>query len=464
MSRRGWALFVAMSVIWDVPYLLIKVAVEGLAPVSLVFLCCAIAATLLGPRALARGHVRPVLRRSRPLLLFTALEMTGPWLLLAYAEQTLSSSLTGLLVASVPMVAVLAGRLAGGADRLDGVRLLGLCLGMVGVAALLGPALGSGDLLAVGAVALVVLGYATGPLVVTKALDGVSSTGVNTVALTVTALVYLPFAAPSLAGDPLPSRPVVVSVVLPSRLCTVATLLLFFALIREAGPNRALAITVVNPAVAVALGIVALGEPLTAGMVVSFSLVLTGAGARHAPQPVGRGRRRGRRADLAVGSGLAVADEEADDDAEDAQGEVDEVVEHDLVAGRHQPEQHGLGERHQTDHQVGDPDPTDDRAGDPQVAREPGVEQQPAGEQVDAVLGDVDVEDAEQGLLTEDQSDQSDEDDARPDHLGVEPHHVGHRCASGVRTRAKTAPVAAAWTYLSTRSTAQSFLLQVPGS
>ncbi len=78
MSRRGWALFVAMSVIWGVLYLLIKVAVEELAPVSLVFLRCAIAAALLAPWALARGHVRPVLRHWRPLLLFTALEMTGP--------------------------------------------------------------------------------------------------------------------------------------------------------------------------------------------------------------------------------------------------------------------------------------------------------------------------------------------------------------------------------------------------
>jgi drug/metabolite transporter (DMT)-like permease len=277
VSRRGWALFIAMSVIWGVPYLLIKVAVEELDPVTLVFLRCAIAAALLLPWALARGHVRPVLRHWKPLLLFTVLEMTGPWLLLAYAEQTLSSSLTGLLVASVPMVAALAGRLVGEADRLDAVRLVGMGVGMVGVAALLGLDLGAGDLLAVGAVALVVLGYATGPLVVTMALDGVSSTGVNAVALTLTALVYLPFAAPALAVDPVPSPRVGVAVVLLALVCTVAALLLFFALIREAGPNRALTITFVNPAVAVLLGIVALGEPLTAGMLIGFPLVLVGA-------------------------------------------------------------------------------------------------------------------------------------------------------------------------------------------
>lgn len=276
MSRRGWALFVAMSVIWGIPYLLIKVAVEELSPPALVFLRCALAAALLVPWALARGQLWPVLRHWRPLLLFTALEMTGPWLLLAYAEQTLSSSLTGLLVAVVPIVAAVAGRLAGERDRLDIGRIAGMALGMVGVAALLGLDVGGGELLAVGAVALVVIGYGTAPLIVTRALDGVPSTGVNAWALAITALVYLPFAGPDLAGAPMPSGDVVTAVALLALVCTVAALLLFFALIREVGPNRALVITFVNPAVAVFLGITLLGEPLTVGVLVGFPLVLVG--------------------------------------------------------------------------------------------------------------------------------------------------------------------------------------------
>ncbi len=277
MSRRGWSLFVAMSLIWGLPYLLIKVAVDDLPPATLVFLRTAIAAAVLLPWALARGHLRPTLRHWRPLLLFTLFEMTAPWFLLAYAEQDLSSSLTGLLIAVVPIVAAFAGRLAGEADRLDAVRVTGMVLGMVGVATLLGLDVTGGQLLAVAAVAVVVVGYGTAPLIVTRRLAGVPSTGINAVALLVTSLVWLPVAATQLLGLSPPSGEVVVSVLLLALLCTVAALLLFFALIREVGPNRALVITFVNPAVAVALGIAVLGEPLTTGTLVGFPLVLLGS-------------------------------------------------------------------------------------------------------------------------------------------------------------------------------------------
>jgi drug/metabolite transporter (DMT)-like permease len=276
MSRRGWALFVAMSVIWGLPYLLIKVSVEELAPTTLVFLRTAIAAVLLVPWALSRGELRPVLRHWRALLAFTALEMTGPWLLLAYAEQDLSSSLTGLLVAVVPIVAAVAGRLAGEDDRLDATRIAGMVLGLVGVGLLLGLDVGGGQALAVGAVALVVLGYGTAPLIVKRRLSEVPSTGVNAWAVLITALVYLPFAGPRLSEAGVPSGRVVLAVLVLALVCTVAALLLFFALIHEVGPNRALVITFVNPAVAVLLGITLLSEPLTVGMVVGFPLVLLG--------------------------------------------------------------------------------------------------------------------------------------------------------------------------------------------
>ena len=265
-----------MSLIWGIPYLLIKIAVEELSPVELVFLRTAIAAAVLVPYAAARGQLRPALRHWRWLLAFTLLEMTGPWFLLAYAEQTLSSSLTGLLVAVVPIVSVVAGRLAGEQDRLDAVRLTGMVLGLAGVATLLGLDVGGGELVAVGAVALVVVGYGTAPLIVSRQLAHVPSSGVSALALLITALVWLPFAGPRLPETGVPSGRVLVAVAVLTLVCTVAALLLFFALILEAGPNRALVITFVNPAVAVVLGILVLGEPLTVGTLVGFPLVLLG--------------------------------------------------------------------------------------------------------------------------------------------------------------------------------------------
>jgi drug/metabolite transporter (DMT)-like permease len=276
VSRRGWALFLTMSLVWGLPYLLIKVAVEELSPPELVLLRCALAAALLLPLAAARGSLRVPRALWGPLALFTLLEMTGPWLLISYAEQTLSSGLAGLLVATVPIVSVVAGRLLGEADRLDAVRVAGLAVGMAGVAALLGLDVGGGELLAAGAMGLVVLGYGTAPLVVTRRLGAVPGVAVSAWALAATAVVYLPFGLPSLLQGPAPSGRAVGSVAALAVLCTAAALVLFFALIHEVGANRALVITFLNPAVAVVLGIAVLGEPLTVGTLVGFPLVLLG--------------------------------------------------------------------------------------------------------------------------------------------------------------------------------------------
>jgi drug/metabolite transporter (DMT)-like permease len=276
VSRRGWLLFVAMSVIWGVPYLLIKVAVGELTPVLVVFGRCVVGAALLLPWTIARGQLRPALRHWRALLLFTVLEMAAPWLLLSYAEQSLSSSLTGLLVATVPFVAALAARLAGEEERLTPVRLLGMALGVVGIAALLGLDIGSVHLTAVLAVALTVLGYATGPMVVSRALPEVPGVAASALALFVTAVAYAPFAIPRLGRVSHASSSAVLSVLALGVLCTALALALFFALIREAGPQRALVITFVNPAVAVLLGVLLLHEPLTLGIGIGLPLVLVG--------------------------------------------------------------------------------------------------------------------------------------------------------------------------------------------
>ncbi len=267
MSRRGWLLFGAMSVIWGVPYLLIKVAVGELSPVVVVFLRCVVGALLLVPWTLARGRLRDALRHWRALLVFTVLEMTAPWLLLSWAELSLSSSLTGLLVAGVPFVAALAARLAGEEERLSPVRIGGMLLGLDVAGAQLG---------AIAAVALVVVGYATAPLVVSRALPGVSGVTASAFALVVTTVVYAPFAVPQLDQAADASVNALVSLLVLGVVCTALALALFFALIREVGPQRALVITFVNPAVAVLLGVLLLDEPFTLGLAVGLPVILLG--------------------------------------------------------------------------------------------------------------------------------------------------------------------------------------------
>ncbi len=147
---------------------------------------------------------------------------------------------------------------------------------MLGVGVLLGLDVGGGDLLAVGAVGLTVLGYATAPLMVSRSLKDVPASGVNATALAATALLYLPIALPRLLDGPAPSAKVSAAIVTLGLVCTALALVLFFALINEVGSNRALVITFVNPAVAVLLGIALLDEPFTAGTAIGFPLVLLG--------------------------------------------------------------------------------------------------------------------------------------------------------------------------------------------
>src|SRR5438552_3515599 len=104
MTRRGWLLFAAMAVIWGIPYLLIKIAVGELTPVTLVFLRTAVGATLLLPIAAARGGLRPLLPYWRWVLAYTVVEVSLPWFLLSDAERRLSSSLTVLLIAAVALI------------------------------------------------------------------------------------------------------------------------------------------------------------------------------------------------------------------------------------------------------------------------------------------------------------------------------------------------------------------------
>ena len=276
MSRRGWLLFVAMCVIWGIPYLLIKVAVDELAPATLVLARTALATLLLLPIALARGQVRPLLARWWPLLVYTVVEICVPWLLLGFAEQRLSSSLTGLLVAAVPLVGAGLARFTADHEPLGVRRVVGLLAGLAGVAALVGFEVDVGDARAVVAVAVVAVCYAVGPIILARSLGDLPGLGVVAVSLALAAVFYVP-AGVSQAPGHWPSGEVVAAVVVLAVVCTAVAFLVFFQLIAEVGPARSTVITYVNPAVAVLLGVVVLDEAFTVVTAVGFALILGGS-------------------------------------------------------------------------------------------------------------------------------------------------------------------------------------------
>jgi drug/metabolite transporter (DMT)-like permease len=288
MSRRGLVLFVAMCVIWGIPYLLIKVALRGFGPVDLVFVRFALGAVLLVPIALSRRvKVGPLLGRWGWIVAYTVIEMGIPWVLLSDAELHISSSLSGLLVSTVPLIGVVIGVLTRSGEHHGWRRILGLAVGLVGAGVLVGFDVSSSTFGAIAEVLVVAMCYATGPYIINRKLSDLPALGVIASSLLLAAIAYAPAAIIQLPHV-WPSGQAIAAVVALGVVCTALAFLIFFALISEIGPVRATVITYVNPAVAVTLGVLLLHERLTAGIVVGFVLILSGSvlAARAAPQRV----------------------------------------------------------------------------------------------------------------------------------------------------------------------------------
>ncbi|MBM3688630.1 MAG: DMT family transporter [Actinobacteria bacterium] len=276
MSRRGLILFAALSIIWGTPYLFIRVAVMSVEPSVMVALRVGLAALLLLPIAAARGEFRGIRPHLPWIALFGLVEITGPFLLLGYAETALTSSTTALLIAVVPIVAAILARCLGLDRHLGWRRILGLAIGFGGVAVLVGLDIAGDQLWAVGAAALTVTGYALGPIVISRRLAEAPSLAVISLALGFNALLYAPIA---LVQRPTTAVPAEAwwSIVVLGILCTAIAFLIFFELVKEVGPSRMTVITFLNPAVAVILGVIVLSEPVTLGLILGFPMVLLGS-------------------------------------------------------------------------------------------------------------------------------------------------------------------------------------------
>jgi drug/metabolite transporter (DMT)-like permease len=297
MSRRGLVLFIAMGVIWGMPYLFIKEAVGSFSPGAVVAGRTLGGALLLLPIAAVQGALRPALAQWKWVVAFAAIEMAGPFMLLSHAEQTLPSGLTGLLVSTVPLVAAVIGFTRGDRGAVRPGRLFGLAAGIAGVALVVG---GGGDgnvsAIAVIEVLLTAVCYAIAPFMIATRLRDVPALGSISLSLAVVGVGYLPVALATQDGSPT-GRSVAALVAL-AVVCTALAFVVFFALIGEIGPTQAPLITYVNPVVALGLGVAVLDERVTGLMLAGIPLILIGcwfaaSGDRHTtaevPEPLPEG-------------------------------------------------------------------------------------------------------------------------------------------------------------------------------
>jgi drug/metabolite transporter (DMT)-like permease len=282
MSKKGLILFLIAGTAWGMPYLFIRIAVEDFSTWTIVFARVVIGAAVLIPIAMKRNVLKPALKAWPYVLAYAVIEMVFPWFLITEAERVINSGLAGLLVATVPFFGLLIGIFYQKDKSLKHPKTLaGLAIGFTGVVLLVGIDALSGhiSLPHVLMIILAAVGYSIAPVIVATKIPQVSGVAVNGLAMAIVAVVYAIPAALALPKEVAANPPVEswLSILGLGVICSAVAFVAFFQLIKEIGSTRSTLVTYMNMAVAVVLGILLLGEPITAGILVGFPLVLIGS-------------------------------------------------------------------------------------------------------------------------------------------------------------------------------------------
>lgn len=281
MSRKSTLIFALVGLLWGIPYLFIKVAVDeetGYAPAIVVFGRVLIGAAILIPLAIKDRSIFDAFRGIKYVAFYALLEMVIPWILIGTAEQKISSGLAGLLIASVPIWSNIITYFQGDVDALKANRLFGIGIGFVGVVLIVGieTLTGSSDPLSILMVIVAAIAYAYAIIMIRNKLPDVSGIAINGVAMALTAIFYLPFTI-ALWPDHTVSPQATYSVIALGIFSTGIAFAFFFTLIADIGPTRASLVTYWNTAVAVVLGVLILSEPITVGIGIGLPLVMLGS-------------------------------------------------------------------------------------------------------------------------------------------------------------------------------------------
>ena len=269
------------GLLWGIPYLFIKVAVDpdgGFSPAIVVCLRTAIGAAILLPWAIRQKTLGDAIRGIRYVAPYAVLEMIGPWILIGTAEQKISSGLAGLLVASVPIWATIFASLKGDKTVWQRKRLFGIAIGFVGLVLVVGieSIKGGSDPISILMVLVASIAYAYAVMFVQSGLPGVSGVAINGVAMLITAIFYLPFTVVQWPSHHI-NQSAIWSVVALGIFSSGIAFAIFFVLVDIIGVARASLVTYLNTAFAVLLGVIILGEPITTGIIIGLPLVLLGS-------------------------------------------------------------------------------------------------------------------------------------------------------------------------------------------
>jgi drug/metabolite transporter (DMT)-like permease len=278
VHRRAWVLIGVLAALWGASYMFIKVGLDDLSPVWIVFVRTVLAALVLCPIALSRGvlgSVRPVIGW---VLALGVVQIAGPFLLIGLGEQHVTSSLAGILVSAVPIFTALLALRFDADERARGWALVGIVIGIGGVALLFGVDLTGGTAAVLGGVGILVasLGYAIAGMVTKHRLHGVAPLAIVSYTMLTAAVLMVPL-LPFSAPDHAPALDTIGAMLALGVGGTGLAFLLFYTLVHEVGPARTTLVAYIAPGFSVAYGALLLDEPITAATVAGLVLILLGS-------------------------------------------------------------------------------------------------------------------------------------------------------------------------------------------
>jgi len=287
VERRSWILLGLLAALWGASYLFIKIGLEDFSPAMVVFLRTLLAALVLAPLALHRGAMRGLRPLLWPIVVLAAVQVAVPFLLISWGEEEISSSLAGILVASAPILTALLAVFIDHEERPTLVGGLGIGVGIVGVALLLGVDVGGDSAALIGGLAVVLasLGYAIGGFYLKARFKEAQPIGVVTATMLASAILVLPVTLVSLPTDAPGLGPLAAIATLGAG-GTGLAFVIFYTLIAEVGPAKASIVAYIAPVFAVIYGVAFRNEAFTLATFVGMVLILGGswiAGQARAP-------------------------------------------------------------------------------------------------------------------------------------------------------------------------------------
>jgi len=277
VDRRNWILLFALAALWGASYLFIKIGLDDLSPAAVVFTRTALAALVLLPFAVRSGGMAPLWRRAPWLVALGALQVAGPFLLISAGERHIASSLAGILVASAPIFTAILAIWLDHSERLSTPGVVGVAIGLVGVALLLGVDLGGSSAALLGGLMVVLasVGYAIGGFALKRWFTGYQPLALVAGTMSASALMTLPLMLIDLPDHVGPDT--------VGAMCALGlggtgiAFVIYYTLNREIGPTRTSLVAYIAPVFALVYGVTLLDEAFSITTALGIVLIVGGS-------------------------------------------------------------------------------------------------------------------------------------------------------------------------------------------